>query len=166
MSRCTAGHTVMASIISRISQQHQRREIARHASVMSNITGFLGSNTARETSSERTMPLDMVSTLQTPSHLDTISFSGPGMFTQAISHALHEQAQTAVAAADGSTSGHPRQEGCCQPPLLVVLPVHVFYPIPNNVRDLRSPGRYEEMRQEYVRPGTIAVHQWACSWQR
>eukprot|EP00475_Leptophrys_vorax_P030002 TRINITY_DN4456_c0_g1_i1.p1 TRINITY_DN4456_c0_g1~~TRINITY_DN4456_c0_g1_i1.p1 ORF type:complete len:605 (-),score=121.14 TRINITY_DN4456_c0_g1_i1:127-1941(-) len=44
----------------------------------------------------------------------------------------------------------------------VILPAHVFYPLPNVMKGLKS---FEDHAHLVTRK-TVAVHRWACSWQK
>lgn len=132
---------------------------------MTSIAGFLGASLSQHLlfAQQPHAPSSVVE--DESENADTIAFSGPGMFTRAVADALAEELRSTSASEDGGDDDDA-PDGERQPPTLVVLPPHVFYPIPNNEPCFGDPERYTRLFARHVRPDTIAVHQWACSWQR
>lgn len=156
----------MANIVSRISRHHRQREMAKQASVMSNIASFLGGSLPQQLLSAPQPRPGSSTTVAESAPADTIAFSGPGMFTCAVADALATRHSSTTTTPDDDKNDDDARDGERPRQTLLVLPLHVFYPIPNNEHSLADSERYTQLLVHHVRADTIAVHQWACSWQR
>ena len=157
-------------------QQQQEKEKLKQqqmSQVNSLLAGFLGNAQDAAHFMEATMPSDTNN--KWSRLMKTIEQTGPGLFTK---HVLNYMALvTGNGGNEGGGGGGGSNEESKEtskkqsvatetgPPVMapvVVLPMAVFYPVPNNVGVVT-----EEIRKKHVVPGkTLAIHHWAKSWQQ
>jgi hypothetical protein len=151
-----------------ISQQQQQQQQEKEklkqqqmSQVNSLLAGFLGNAQDAAHFMEATMPSDTNN--KWSRLMKTIEQTGPGLFTK---HVLNYMALvTGNGGNEGGGGGGGSNEESKETPVMapvVVLPMAVFYPVPNNVGVVT-----EEIRKKHVVPGkTLAIHHWAKSWQQ
>jgi hypothetical protein len=95
----------------------------------------------------------------------TIARTGPGLLTQTLAKlADEEHTQINASVTTDAALLTPRVTGG-----IVILPVDVFYPVPNDAITLSllaSAEGYITAKAQYITSRTLAVHQWARSWQK
>ena len=151
-------------------QQQQQLKQQQMSQVNSLLAGFLGNAQDSAHFMEATMPSDTSN--KWSRLMKTIEQTGPGLFTK---HVLKYMALvTGNGGNEGGGGSNVESEEASKEnsvttatatPVVapvVVLPMAVFYPVPNNVGVVT-----EEIRKKHVVPGkTLAIHHWAKSWQQ
>jgi mannosyltransferase OCH1-like enzyme len=107
--------------------------------------------------------------------MKTIEDTGPGLFTRHVlryisssgsrssnnsnCNSSESSGETKAGTTDGTTDEKTVQ--VIQEEPVIVLPMAVLYPVPNNVGVVTK-----KLRNKYIVPGTtLAIHHWAKSWQ-
>lgn len=137
---CAPHHPVAHLLIKNISMQVQAKAVLNNDDLAASIGMFLGGET-------------LFGNRQTvaSSASDTIAQTGPGLLTRVLSEYL--------------------QGGEKMPEIhrLVLFPVDVYHPVPNNVHislsDTDGNDEIVTLKERYVSHRTRAIHWWQCSWQ-
>jgi hypothetical protein len=97
----------------------------------------------------------------TPSHMDVIENSGPGLLTRAVFRWLCNDERGTEICESGTINEHNNSNKYFRVSQVVVFSSDVFHPFPNHLRK-----DFESKPHEFIIPDvTISIHLWACSWQ-
>lgn len=147
---CVSHHAVMRRLVGEITALAPMHAVLRSPDIADSIAQFLGQQAGLSLQQPTATVEDCVI-----SPADTIAQTGPGLLTRVICQCL---------AANSCIGGDEENSGLRG---VLLLPVDVFHPVPNNVHVCLEDAveSIEDLKSRHVTAKTVAIHWWQCSWQ-